>query len=385
MARAFTMAAALFLLAASTASAVTKPTGDLLAGGEETVLRLHDLSPGYQISDDSSCGPLGPPEETSDRLARRFARWIVEHWPEGCDYQYEQVFEVPGLGPAPPLVEAATLNTQSEEVADNGFKLLSELLTRSEEARERGMVSIPPSGTLGRLFRSRKVLVEGKKNQPGSFLYWRYGKLIAVVQAAGMNPLRNDRAAIHFAQIQQQRLEAPTPYTEAEQDDTEVWLDDPSLKFPIYWVGRRFDPGQGLPATELEEAFSGAVGPPGEKASLWYEGFNLDTWTRRSWKRFQPTVLGRMNLKPNCVRKHEVELETGRAVVYTGYGRRRLGACPKQPPDNYWAIAHLDRMVIGVNLLLCTRCVDHGDGPYASLAGMKAIVRALTLRPKPVY
>jgi hypothetical protein len=385
MARALALTAALVVLAAPTAGAAAKPTGDLVAGGEETVLRLHDLPRGYQIGDDSGCGPLGPPEGTSDRLVRQYTKWVFEHWPEGCSYQYEQVFTVPGLGPAPPQVEAGTVNTPSEEAAVSGFKLFRELLMRSEKGGDRGEVSITPRGPPARLVRSEDELVDGKKGQPGSFLFWRQGKLIAVVGAAGMNPRRNDRAALHFAQIQQERLEHPSPYTEAEQDDTEIWLDDPSLKFPIYWVGRRFAPGQGLPAAELEEAQSGAVGPPGEKAFLWYEGFNLDVWTRRSWKRFQPTVLGRLNLKRACVRKTEVPLEHGSAVVYAGYSRRDLRSCPKQPPDDYWAIAHLGGMVIGVNLLLCTRCIDHGDGPYDSLAGMRAILSALTLRPKPAY
>jgi hypothetical protein len=387
MARALTLAASLVLLAASTASAVTKPTGELVAGSEETVLRLHDLPPGYQIGDDSGCGPLGPGEgdQRRGRLERRYLRWLVRYWPEACFYQYEQIFEVPGLGPAPPLVETQTLNTPGEAAGASGFKLYAAILNRSKEGRRRKAVSIAPSGARALLIRSRNELVEGKIHQPATFLFWRYGKLISFVEAAGMNPRRNDRAAFHFAQVQQERLEHPSPYTEAERDDTEVWLDDPSLKFPIYWVGRRFEPGQGLPATELEDAFTRAVGPPGEKATLWYEGFNLDAWTSRSWKRFQPTVLGRLNLKRDCVRKREVELEGGRAVVYAGYGRRHLRSCPEQPPDDYWAIARLGGMVIGVNLALCTRCIDHGDGPYDSLAGMRAILSALTLRPKPAY
>ena len=384
MARALTLAAALVFLAASTASAVTKPSGDLVAGSEETVLRLHDLPPGYQIGDGSSCGPLGPPEESSNRLVRRYAKWIVEHWPESCDYQYEQIFEVPGLGPAPPQVEATTLNTASEEVAARGFKLLSELLMRFQKGGDRGTVSIPPSGTPGRLIRSRDELVEGKKDQQGSFLFWRHGKLIAVVAAAGMNLRRNDRAAIHFAQIQQRRLEAPSPYTEAEQDDTEVWLDDPSLKFPIYWVGRTFQIGGGPPA-ELEYAYTGKLGPPGEKFELEYDEFHIGGWTRRSWKRFRPTVLGQLNLKGACVSKTAVDLERGRAVVYAGYGRRRLRSCPHRPPDSYWAIAHLGRVVVGVNLTLCTGCIGPGSGPDNSPGGMEAILRGLQERPKPVY
>jgi hypothetical protein len=389
MARAFALATALVLLAAPTAGAATKPTGDLVSGSEETVLRLHDLPPGYQVGANDSCGPVRPPEMASkNRLIRRYAKWIVEHRPAVCGYEYEQVFEVLGWGPAPPQVTAATVNTPSEEASVSGFQLLTALLARFD--KNDGTVPIPPSGVPARLFRGETVLDEGRDEgriRPGSFLFWRHGKLIGVVGAAGLNPRRNDRAALHLAQIQQRRMEAPTPYTEAERDDTEVWLDDPGLKFPVYWVGRRFAPGQGLPAADLLNAFSTERGGfPGAKLRLYYiGGFSLDTWTRQSWKQFQHSPFGKRKLNGPCARTTEVELERGRAVVYAGYRLRRQGACPRRPPDRHWAIAHIDDVVIGVNLDICPFCFDRGVGRYNSLRGMKAIVRGLQERPKPVY
>ena len=324
MARGLGLALALLLLSAPAASALTGPSGELVAGSEGTVLRLHDLPPGYQIGDDTVCGPIIPGEGTPKRLRR----WLVKYWPEGCTYQYEQVFEVPGFGPAPPEVAASTLNTPSKEAASNGFKLLNQLITRFEKGGSRRMVGIPPGGTPARLMRSENFLVEGKKDQPGSFVLWHHGKLIASVSAAGMNPRRNDQAALGFAEIQQRRLEAPSLYAEAEQEDTEVQLDDPGLKFPVYWVGNPFEPPGG-PASELVYAYADNLVPPGEKFELEYDEFHVDGWTRRSWKRFQPTVLGRRNLKRACVRKTEVPLERGSAVVYAGYSRRDLRSCPR--------------------------------------------------------
>jgi hypothetical protein len=390
VARALGIALALALLAAPSAYALTEPSGDLIAGSEETVLRLHDLPPGYQIGDDRSCGPSSPPEETSNRLVRRYAKWIVEHWPEGCDYQYEQVFKVPGSGPAPPEVEVGTLNTPSEAAAVAGFKLLKGILTRFEKEGDRGTVTISPTGERAHLIRSNNVLVDGKKDQPGSFLFWRHGKLIAVLGAAGMNPRRNDRAAIHFAQIQQRRLEAPTPYTEAEQDDTEVWLDDPGLKFPIYWAGNPFQRAGG-PPIGLEFAYTGNSGPPGQKYELDYfsferKGFHIGGWTRRSWKHFQRSAVGKANRTARCTRTTAIELERGRAMIYGAYDGERLGPCPRRPPERYYAIARIGRMVIGVNLGLCIKCKPGSVGTtYNSLLGMKAIVRTLAPRPKPVY
>jgi hypothetical protein len=164
MARALTLAAALVLLAASTASAVTRPTGELVAGSEETVLRLHDLPPGYQVGDDSGCGAFGPLEGDSTRLTRRYERWVFKYWPEGCIYQYEQIFAVPGLGPSPPLVEAQTVNTPSDAAVADGLKLHTAMLNRFKEGLPRKAVSIAPSVPRAFLIRLKNELVTPKPN-----------------------------------------------------------------------------------------------------------------------------------------------------------------------------------------------------------------------------
>lgn len=385
MARALGVAVALVLLAAPAALAANEPSGKLVAGSEETALRLHDLPPGYRLGDDGGCGPSipgGEEGEPAGTIQRRLLKWTVRYWPEGCSYQFEQVFEVPGLGPAPPLVEAETLNTPSENAAAEGFELIGALIKHHE--RDVSTVTLAPSGVRALLVRSRNFLVGGKAHQPGSVLIWRSGQVIAYLEVAGMSPRRNTTAALRFARVQQGRIEHPSPYTEEERDDTELFLDNPALEFPVYWVGNPAE-GAGVPPGELESAFAGQPGLPGVKFELEYEEFGIAGWTRRSWKRFQPTVLGRLNLKRACVRKAEVELAGGRGIVYAGYGRRHLRSCPKGPPDDYWAIAHLGRMVVGVNLTMCTGCLGPGSGPDNSLAGMEALLRALVVRPKPVY
>jgi hypothetical protein len=377
---------ALVLLAAAPAGAFTEPSGKLIAASEETVLRLHDLPPGYQIGDDSGCGPLGPTEGDwpRGRFERRYLNWLFKYWPEGCGYQYEQVFEVPGVEPAPPLVEAATLNTPSEAAARSGFGLVAALINHEKEGRRRKTAWISSSGVRAVLFRSNNELVEGRIHQAATILFWHYGKLISFVEAAGMDPRRNDNAALHLAEIQQERLEHPSPYTEAERDDTEVWLDDPGLKFPIYWVGRRFAPGQGLPATELEEAISGWVGPPGQKTGLWYEHFILGTWTRRSWKTYTKTRLGKANLGARCTTKEPLRLEGGSAVIFGTYSGR-FRECPDRKPDLHYAIARLGGMVVGLNLGICITCGRGSTGPYGTKRGVITILRALAPRPKPLY
>ena len=277
-------------------------------------------------------------------------------------------------------------NTPSEEASVSGFKLFNALLTLFQKEGDRGTVPIPPSGIPARLIRPENALEKNGKDRPGSFLHWRYGTLIAMVQAAGMDPLRNDQAALHFAQIQQQRMEAPTPYTEAERDDTEVMLDDPGLKLPVYWLGGTFEPENSTSTAELQTAtVLERDGLPGSKLELRYDGFNLETWTRRSWRLFQGSILGKLN-RPPCTRTHAFEWEQEHATISAGYRRRTFDqGCPDYPPTRYWAVAHVGGVVIGVNQTTC-RCLSPGFGPFSeSLRGMKTILRGLTLRPQPVY
>jgi hypothetical protein len=392
MARALGALVALVLLAVPAAQAARGPSGELVAGAEETVLRLHDLPPGYQVGDDSGCGawlPFGEGQEPEGRLEERFQDWAFKYWPEGCFYEYEQIFKVPGLGPAPPLVKAETLNTPGEAAAAEGLDLYNALIDRSAKSGERKLVTISPTGVQARLLRDRDALVGGSAGESRSFLIWRHGQQLSFLTAAGLAPRRNDRAVIRHAGVQQQRLEAPTPYTEAEREDSEVRLDDPALKFPVYWVG---NPSQipGGPPVELEHVVTGD-GPPGLKYQLDYEflernGFTIGAWTRRSWKRFQRSGVGKANRAARCTRTTEVDLARGSAVIYGSYGGKRLRPCPRRSPDYYYAIAHIGRMVIGVNLGVCLSCPPgRGGSAYSTPRGMKALLRALHVRPKPVY
>lgn len=381
MGKALGLALALILLAAPTAGAAGDSGEKLIAGAEESVLRLHDLPPGYEMF--GSCGRWEASENRRDPLRA----WTLEHQPEGCTFEYVRRFRVPGLGPAPPVVLARTTNTPSEAAAARGLELGMQGTFPVGGVKEAGAVAIP-GGPVGQLFRIQDVVV-GEGTRLGSLVLWRHGKLIAGVEAGGGTPQANDRHALHFAQIQQQRLEAPSPYLESEMDDVEMPLDDPALKLPVYWAGNPFQPGGGLPASRLEGAdfyTHPEEAPPGQKLRIDYDEFGLSVWTRRSWKRFQPSIPGLINLKDRCARKTEVRLERGRAVVYAGYRRFSGPPCPAGPRDSFWAIAYIDGTVIGVDLSLCTECFERGGwGAYDSLRGMKAILRGLTLRPKPVY
>jgi hypothetical protein len=379
MVKALSLAIALILLAAPAAGAASKPSAKLRAGAEETVLRLHDLPPGYRVSGDSGCVAFGP---TGFRKLRTYDRWAIENRPEGCEFEYERRFRVPGDAPAPPRVKGETINTPSDKAAEKGFPILFRLILRLTNWESRGTVSLGPAGPTANLFHTDDF---DAGNSPGSLLIWRQGKLLAALEAGGLKTEDNDSAALYYAQIQQRRLEFPAPYTEAERDDTEVMLDDPGLKLPVYWLGRTFEP-EGGPSAELQTAtVVERGGLPGAKLELRYDGFNLETWTRPSWRLFQDSILGKLN-RPPCTRTYAFEWEQGHAIISAGYRRRTFDeGCPDYPPTRYWAVAHVGGVVIGVNQTTC-RCLSPGFGPFSeSLRGMKTVLRGLTLRPKPTY
>jgi hypothetical protein len=339
------------------------------------VLRLHDLPPCYVISD-SSCETWSPAEEDRGPLDR----WILKYWPEGCDFTYEQLFQVPSLSPSPPVAVTQVTNTPSEPSAEIGFGLILRELTdeADPEVDDGGTISIGPAGPVAHIVRVRF------RSNFGTAIFWRQGRLIAGVASHGMKPAENDQAALHLAQIQQGRIEAPSPYTEAERDDTEVELDNPSLEVPVYWLGREFSGGG--PGAELETArVTEGRALPGAKIELRYDTFNLETWTRQGWKRFQSSFFRKIN-HPRCTRTVAFEWGQGHAVISAGYRRRTFEkGCPDFPPTRYWAAAHIGGVVVGVNQTTC-RCLSPGSGFYSeSLSGIKTLLRSLTLRPKPVY
>lgn len=236
MGKALGLAVGLVLLAVPAAGAASKPSGTLRTGAEETVLRLQDLPPGYRVSGDSGCVAYDP---IGFRGFRAYGKWVIEDWPEGCEFEYERLFRVPGVAPAPPRVKGETVNTPSDKSAAKGFRILFRLVLRLTKWENRGTVSLGPAGPTANLFHTNG---DDAGNNPGSLLIWRQGKLLAALEASGLTTADDDSAALHYAQIQQRRLESPSPYTEAERDDTEVELDDPGLKLPVYWLGAPSNP-----------------------------------------------------------------------------------------------------------------------------------------------
>jgi hypothetical protein len=377
MGKALGLVVALALLAAPAAEGAAGPSGKLIASAEEAVLRLHDLPPGYRVGGESGCKSVEP-----SGIAKLHAldSWIAKSRPAACDFEYDRRFQVPGSAPAPPFIDADIIATRSAEDAAAGVRTLQRLIRQVTKYRPQETVSIVPGGPTATLFR--------RKAGPGNeaLLLWQYGKLIAAIEVSEASLHSSDDTAIYYAQVQQRHLESPSPYTEAERDDTEVDLDDPNLTLPVYWLGSMFEPGNGFFPAELWTATAIEKGGlPGVKLELRYDGFNLETWTEQSWRRFRASYFRKIN-HPPCTRTVGYEWSGGHAVISAGYRRRTFAeGCPDFPPTRYWAAAHIGGVVIGVNQTTC-RCLSPGFGPYSeSLRGMKTVLRSLVLRPQPVY
>ena len=363
------------------AAAKAKP-----ADPKQVVLRLHDLPPGYEIENDGACDDSEAEATTSEEgPPPALLEWLSRHDFRGCSVEYERLYPTSGQGPNPRLVETSAITVATDAAIAEGFAIFARLQRNSSPYEPSKEVASPEIvGDATRLFHTANY--EGR-NGPGSLVLWRSGHVLAMMQVAGNRQAANDRIALLLAHRQQARIEQPQPYTEEEFDDSLVPLENPAIRFPVYWLGKTFQPGEGLPESELAEAFGPRPGPPWERLELWYAGSPaLSTWTLRGWERFRKIPYGRMVWTWPCARSWTLQIPEGHAVIYNGYGRK-FRTCPRKASRLYLAHVYIGRMVLGVNLPLCEFCLKMNpfgreEGPYSSLKGMKAIARGLHLRPK---
>jgi hypothetical protein len=65
---------------------------------------------------------------------------------------------------------------------------------------------------------------------------WRPGRVLSLVFVGGLARAGGEEQALGLAQLQQRRIEAPTPLSPGENDDRQVPLDNPQLGVPVYWL-----------------------------------------------------------------------------------------------------------------------------------------------------
>jgi hypothetical protein len=283
----------------------------------ELVLRTADLPKGYQYGDDSACGIAGATEGDWPKLEPLFAA----ERPDSCAMELEWVWA--GRAPYSNGLWSAAYLFDSEDAAHRAFEARDELasFTGTLDAKEREPFQL---GDEAELLRGRGL------NNAASGVVWRDGDIVGVIV---VEPAKDD-AARELAREQQRRIEHPSP-SPPQENDTELQLDDPTVKLPVYWLGRSFDPPGPLPRLELELANVGGNGP-GQVIQLWYRsGVTLDTYEPETWASFRRTRLGRLIWDSPCARKEVVPVKGGRAEIFMGYGDPNPvhRPCPERPRE----------------------------------------------------
>lgn len=358
------------------------------------LLRLHDLPLGYLILrtayTEITLPSIGCEEIDPAEPQPRLAEFLDRYSPDGCLAIYVRLFRVPGQGPYPVMAASGAVELESVEAAEMGLTVSRELLSHLLE--DKPPTEVSPSEVVGdasRLFRWEEGSLFGPNEEPSSFLVWRSGNVVAVTFVAGYRFPSSEQAVVELARLQQKHLETSTPYTRAEMDDTEVALENPALDVPVYWLGRRLAGRRMMPPLRLRESYSTTSSAPREaRVGLYYnadlnrkpnEDVEIDLWSPRQWK--QLAAKGKSPGTLRCQEAHGLKLPQGRAVVYSGLEGRR-GSCTKRHRV-YTARLYLPGVIATVETSSsCAVCSGAGTGPYDTLAGMKAIARALRLRPQ---
>jgi hypothetical protein len=337
------------------------------AGPEQLVLRTGDLPRGYEYGDDSACG-IPSTEGDWPTLEPLFS----SERPSSCAMQLEWVWK--GEPPYSSGITSAAYRFGDAYGARRAFDLRDELasFTATLDVKERAGLRL---GDEAELLRGRGL------NNPATGAVWREGDVVAVLVVEPAN----EGATRTLAEKQQRRLEQPSPRSPQQLgNDAALQLDDPALKLPVHWVGRRFDPPGALPPLELELANVGGNGP-GQSVQLWYRGgISLDTWEPEPWKRFRRTRLGRLIWDSPCTRKTVVKVAGGRAEIFQGYGEPNpvQRPCPKRRRDRVLAHVYYGDVIVAVNMPYCYTCArpTQSPNPYNTVDGIETVVRSLRLR-----
>lgn len=371
---------------------------------ERALLALEDVGPGYVVSDDSGCGPLGL-EGASDALAV-FVRSLPAP-PEACARGFEQRYVAPdedettteAQEDAPPLVWSVSLVLPGPDEAERALALAPDLVVRLTGLRAAPVDETVNVGDASVVLASEDALVAGTGGNDARVVVWRDEEVVGAVVAAGLSPEDDETAAIALALAQRTRLAAPEPGPTAT-DDVEVPLGDPALGIDVWWLGRSVDLGTGAPPLRLT-AVNGPLGPgdgPGNRVQLDYApaaagaGLVLQLWQPDAWRAFRETPLGRLAASPPCGAVEQVDVNGRRATLYAaleavGAAWPGLGTyeppptCPSAEPDAFWVAVELDRVVVTVNVPLCLSCLGARADPYDTREALLAAVARLAPYP----
>jgi hypothetical protein len=367
------------------------------------VLRLPDVGRGYVIGDDSGCGGLG-----TENAPPSVAQVAVTYYPVlSCSTEFERLWRdrkgTPARGAVFVSSTAFVFGTDDGVRAAFGIGkdlLAYELGLESKDLTPRS--EHPALGDEASVFFIADAFAQGRSGMPGLAISWRQGRVLGVIYVVGLREGNARQVALSLARRQAMRIAKPTPVPARANDDREVALDDPALRMPVLWLGRRFAPRHGLPHVTLEDASRNREPEEGFEmaATISYAGrrggVTLDLWKPRRWARFRRSKLGHGFWDSRCARKRTVPLRRGYAEIFAGYpppegkppapvpargpsaGLSAAG-CPKRPPKGFVAHVYLPRVVVAIDMPACIRgCWDPGS--YSSFKGLTAVARGLHRR-----
>jgi hypothetical protein len=386
----------------SLGDASARPRPDLSRSKQalSLLLRPPDLPLGYRLLDFGPSPEYAVPPFNCDSVdpanpQPSLAAFLSRHSPFGCFVVYFRSFHVAGAEPASLAVGTGAMLTDGAEGGEAGLSVAPELLSHliGDELPEE-VESEVTIGDATKLFHWRHPpLFKTSERPSASFLVWRSGSVVAAVFATGGPVEANDRAVMDLAQLQQRRLESPTPAKASEFDSTEVALEDPELDIPVFWLGSRFAPRHGLQPLRLGDSSStSAAKSLAPRVSLTYvdhpshrhtEEVNLDLWSRSQWKRLG-AKRQRLPAVPSCPTAKPLRIAREHLVIYRGVEARFNGCGDRRGRGAYTARIHLsDVVVTAETMTICAVCASAGTGPYDSRAGMEALARGLVRRQQP--
>jgi hypothetical protein len=358
------------------------PTSFERADAAKFLLGPRDLGRGYAITDDRGCGPFAPEEYPEE-----FTKIILASNAAGCSNEIAYIWGGARPTVVPRLVQNGVAIFGSESDARQGMRMRSELVRFMVSSSPEGFEPLQDFGHEAVRFR------DGGYDVPhGAGVLWRNGNMLSILFAGGEGMTREqaDAAAVDLARKQQDRIEHPRP-AEPSKMDPELPLDDPSIDVPVYWLGRTFAPGGGLPALEFGRSYRG-TGLPDDPL-----GFSVETdygareapgvvkiwvFSPGAFEKFEDGVLARRVTDAPCASKSRLEVSGGHAVIWGGYAKPTRAPCPSRSFDRWVAYVHLKGAVVTVGqpwgLYPC--CTPYPSDPYNTPEGLAAIASGLQIR-----
>jgi hypothetical protein len=358
--------AAFALATPGAASAISPDPADVL-------LRLADLGPGYRLffSYSDGCEPITIERTSIDPVVHAIGSF--RH--RGCSLEFARAWAAPGAPTPPRQVIAAAFVFDRVEGAEAALAHPRVVASETFDPAPYSFTLVDPAPALG------DEAVRLRLDDGRAVLVWRSGATVGLVLAGGRRAAANDATILRLAAAEQARIAAPTPLRRSDNDDSEVPLDNPDLRGPVHWLGKRL-PAQGrLPGLRLADSIradrSGAR--QGFRALLLYRsraGRSAVTLVLEPPSTLRQAALRRQLRRIRreaCTRFERIPLSGGRASIYAL--APHCGSADEQTP---LAIARFPHAAVIVSLS-CARC-----GPlarYGTRAGLRRLVHALRVRP----